>query len=161
MKSFKYYLSIVLLAFSLASCKDNVQSSIPDFPVYLQLNLTAEFSTFKNSSGQFLVFEKPRTANERVGFGGIILCSGISLDDSGNSQYFAFDMACPYEAKTSIKVHPDSTGLPYVICEKCGSVFDVGLGYGNPLSGPAKDISKEFLKHYRTTIYGDRLTVER
>jgi len=139
------------------SCKDNIQSSIPDYPVYLQLNLTAKYPTFKNSSGQFLSFEKVITTNDRIGFGGIVVCTGISLDDYGGTQYYAFDMACPYEVKNTAKVHPDKTGLPQLVCDKCGSVFDITFGSGHPLSGPAK----EYLKKYRTSLSGDILFVNR
>lgn len=153
----RYCLLIALLSIPFVGCKDNNRSSIPDYPIYLQLNLTAQYSTFKNSSGQFLSFEKGVTTNERIGFGGVIVCTGITLDDYGGTQYYAFDMACPYEVKNTVKVHPDSEGLPHLICDKCGSVFDISFGYGNPLSGPAK----EFLKKYRTSLSGDVLYVNR
>jgi len=151
----KYYILLTVLAFSFAGCKDNVQSSIPDFPVSLRLDLTSTYPTFKNSVNQFLTFKTPINATDRIGYAGIIVCTGISLDDAGNSQYYAFDMACPYEAKNTIRVYPDTTGLPQVICEKCGSVFDTSFGYGNPISGPAK----EFLKSYRTSLSGDNLYI--
>ena len=142
-----------------AGCKDNVQSPIPNYPVYLELNLTSTYPTFKNSSGQFISSEKGIiiTANDRIGFGGVVVCTGITFDDSNNTQYYAFDMACPYEVKNTIKVYPDTTGLPYLVCEKCGSVFDVGFGSGNPISGPAKD----FLKRYKTSLSGDVLYITR
>ena len=156
-KSLRYCLSTIFLTIFVVSCKDNIQSSIPDYPVYLQLNLTAQYPTFKNSPGQFLTFEKGITSNDRIGFGGIVVCTGITLDDYGGTQYYAFDMACPYEVKSTVKLHPDTQGLPHLICDKCGSVFDISFGYGNPLSGPAK----EFLKKYRTSLSGDVLYVDR
>lgn len=152
-----YYLLIVLLSIPIVSCKDNVQSSIPDYPVYLQLNLTAQYSTFRNSSGQFLIFEKGITTYDRIGFGGVVVCTGITLDDNNETQYYAFDMACPYELKNTVKVHPDKTGLPQLVCDKCGSVFDITFGSGHPLSGP----TKEYLKKYRTSLSGDVLYVNR
>jgi len=152
-----YCLLIALLSIPIVACKDNVQSSIPDYPVYLQLNLTAQYPTFKNSQGKFLTFEKGVTTNDRIGFGGIVVCTGITLDDYSGTQYYAFDMACPYELKNTVKVHPDSGRLPYLVCDKCGSVFDITFGSGNPLSGPAK----EFLKKYRTSLSGDVLYVNR
>ena len=157
--SLKYCLFTTVLAIILASCNDNIRSSIPDYPIYLHLDLTAQYSTFKNSTGQFISTEKGiiLTANDRIGFGGVVVCTAITLDDYGNTQYYAFDMACPYEVKNTIKVYPDITGLPYLVCEKCGSVFDVGFGNGNPLSGP----SKEFLKRYKTSLSGDYLDVTR
>jgi nitrite reductase/ring-hydroxylating ferredoxin subunit len=142
----------------MAGCDDSVKSSIPDFPVSLELNLTSTYPTFKNSVNQFLIFKEPILVTDHVGYGGIIVCTGLSFDDSGNTQYFAFDMSCPYEALNSVRVYPDyTTFLPHVICEKCGSVFDVSFGYGNPISGPAK----EYLKRYRTSLSGDVLYITR
>lgn len=137
------------------SCNDNYVSSIPNSPVNLQLNLTSTYSTFKNSVNQYLLFEKRINAYDAIGYGGILVCSGIGLDDSGNSQYYAFDMACPYEVDKDIKVYPDKDGLGKVVCEKCGSVYDVGYGFGNPVSGPAKEI----LKRYKTSLSGDNLFI--
>ena len=151
----KYLLLTILVGTSTTGCYDNVQSSIPDLPVSLQLNLTTTYPTFKNSSNQYLLFEKRYLETDRIGYGGILVCTGVALDDYGNSTYFAFDMACPYEADKDVKVYPDENSLGKVVCEKCGSVFDVGYGFGNPLSGPAK----ETLKKYRTTISGDYLIV--
>lgn len=159
MKSLRTYFFCAFLAFSFASCKDNIQSSIPDFPVYLELHLTSTYPTFKNSNNEFLQFKTRENLPESnyIGYGGIIVCTGIGFDDSGNSMYYAFDMACPYEAKNTVRVYPEKTGLPQVVCEKCGSVYDISFGNGNPLSGPAK----EFLKRYRTSLSGDILYVVR
>ncbi len=155
----KLSLFFVFLTIPFVGCNDTMYSSIPDFPVYIELKLTAQYPTFKNSLGQFLTTEKNIfiTSNERSGFGGVVVCTGIMPDEFGKTQYFAFDMACPYETKKDIKVRPDTTGLPYLICEKCGSVYDVGFGNGNPLSGPAK----EYLKKYNATSSGDVLYINR
>lgn len=139
------------------SCDDNYYSSIPNVPVSLQLNLTAEYPTFKNSSNQFLLFETGKLAYDRVGYGGILVYSGLSFDDSGNTIYYAFDMACPYEANRTTKVYPKEDSLGEVVCEKCGSVYDIGFGFGNPTSGP----SKEPLKKYHTSVSGDMLYISR
>lgn len=152
----KCYILVVFLAFSLASCNDNVQSTIPNYPVRLNLELTAQYPNFKNSFGQFLYFTAPVKQGEAVGYGGIIIFSGN--DDNGNTIYYAYDMACPFEAKNNIRVYPDSTGFSQVVCEKCGSVFGVDYGSGYPVSGPAKE-AKEFLKQYRTSLSGDNLYI--
>ncbi len=155
--SFKYYLLSFLLTFLCVSCDDNYYSSIPNVPVSLQLNLTAEYPTFKNSSNQFLLFETAELAYDRVGYGGILVYSGLSLDDSGNTIYYAFDMSCPYEANRTTKVYPKEDGFGEVVCEKCGSVYDIGFGFGNPTSGP----SEEPLKKYHTSVSNDVLYITR
>lgn len=150
MKSlFKYFLSIALLALCFASCNDNVQSSIPDYPVNLQLNLTSTYPTFRNSYNKSLIFLKGVSITDRVGFGGILVYTGF------DGTYYAFDMACPYEAKSTIRVYPNDIGQ--AICEKCGSVFSLGYGIGDPQSGPAK----ETLKRYQASLSGDILYITR
>jgi len=102
-----------------------------------------------------LLFEKRIYETDRIGFGGIIIYSGI--DDSGNTGYYAFDMACPYEAQSNVRVYPVKESLGQVKCDKCGSVYDVSFGFGNPVSGP----STEILKPYKTTLTNDVLYVYR
>ena len=139
----------LLLAFQFVSCDDSIQSSIPDYPVILDLNLTSTYATFKNSVNEFIVYDKRINEVDRIGFGGIIVYSGFDLN------YYAFDMACPYEAKRTILVHPDTTGLPQVICKTCGSIYDVSNGFGNPTSGPANEV----LKRYKTNMSVDILYI--
>lgn len=145
----KYYLIIMILALILASCNDNIQSSIPDFPVYMELNLTTTYPTFKNSYLKSMSFTKGVTVTDRIGFSGILVCTGF------DGEYSAFDMCCPYEAKQNTRVHPNNIGQ--AICDSCGTVFDIGYGNGNPLSGKAK----EYLKKYKASLSGDVLYITR
>jgi hypothetical protein len=143
----KYYLIISILALSFAGCNDNVISSIPDFPVYMQLNLTSTYPTFRNSVNKYLIFEKGVFVTDRTGFGGILVYTGF------DGEYYAFDLSCPYEAKQDIRVIPN--GIGQAVCEGCGSVFDLGYGIGNPSSGKAK----EALKRYKAVLSGDILLI--
>ena len=143
----KYYLLCFLLPLFLVSCNDNVISSIPDYPVYLDLSLTTTYPTFRNSFNQYLVFKKAVLVTDRIGYGGILVYSGFD----GN--YYAFDLSCPYEAKQNILVVPN--GIGQAICQGCGSVFDISYGIGNPISGKAK----QALKRYKTSLSGDVLYV--
>ena len=140
-------LSLLVVLIS-GSCDENYVSSIPSMPVSLKLDLSGKYNTFRNSSNVFLLFETPVYAADRVGFGGILVYSGVSLDDNANSVYYAFDMACTHEAKQDAKVYPIEGELGKVKCSKCGSVFDVSLGFGSPVSGPAKEI----LRKYKVTV---------
>jgi nitrite reductase/ring-hydroxylating ferredoxin subunit len=143
----KYYLLCLLLPLFLVNCNDNVISSIPDYPVYLDLSLTTTYPTFRNSFNQYLVFKKAVLVTDRIGYGGILVYSGFD----GN--YYAFDLSCPYEAKQNILVVPN--GIGQAICQGCGSVFDISYGIGNPISGKAK----QALKRYKTSLSGDVLYV--
>ena len=146
-----------LLFLILQGCEGPYISPIPDYPVSLNLNLTANYPTFRNSVGQQLVFTKPIKATDLIGFGGILVCTGIMLDDYGNTQYFAFDLACPHEVKQTVRVAtlPDRPGE--VKCPECGTVYSVGFGFGEPVSGP----SKHPLKRYKTLLQNDNLLIYR
>ncbi len=150
----KTYLLLFVATF-LCGCDDSYVSSIPSYPVSLQLYLTSTYPNFKYSTNQFLLFEKRINETDRIGYGGILVCSGVDFDDSGNTIYYAFDMACPYEAKKDVRVYPVKDGLGQVKCEKCGSVYNVGYGRGDPASGPATEI----LKQYKTSLSGDVLYI--
>ena len=67
-----------------SGCDDNNDSPIPLYPVSLKLNLTSTYPTFKNSIHQFLLFEKRINVNDMIGYGGILVFSGID-PDSGNT----------------------------------------------------------------------------
>ncbi len=148
MKKISLYIFVVLSVF-FTGCDDTYISSIPDYPVNMQLNLTTTYPTFKNSYNQFLTFEKRILEMDRIGFGGIIVNTGF------DGSYYAWDMACPYEAKKTIKVRPNDLGQ--AVCDSCKSVYDIGFGVGNPASGPAKEV----LKKYRTSLSGDVLYIYR
>jgi len=143
----RYLFYFVTLIVILSGCDDNYISSIPDYPVRLQLNLTSTYPTFRDNPNSFLIFDKPVQATDRIGFGGVLAYVGFD----GN--YYAFDLACPYEAKQSIKVAPNDLGQ--VVCETCGTVYDISYGIGNPVEGP----SKEILKRYKTSMQGDVLYI--
>lgn len=145
-----------------SGCDDNYVSPIPLYPVSLKLNLTSTYPTFKNSIHQFLLFEKRINVNDMIGYGGILVFSGID-PDSGNTIYYAFDMACPYEVKRDVRVYPIKDGLGQVKCEKCGSVYNVfsGSGYPEPNSGPAAGPDVKKLRRYNTSISNDVLFIYR
>jgi len=146
-----------LLFLIFQGCEGPYISPVPDYPVSLNLNLTANYPIFKNSVGQQLVFTKPIQATDLIGYGGILVCTGIMLDSYGNTQYFAFDLACPHEVKTTVRVAPLPDRLGEVKCPECGTVYNVGYGFGEPVSGP----SKHPLKRYKTQLQNDFLYIYR
>jgi nitrite reductase/ring-hydroxylating ferredoxin subunit len=148
-----FVLSGLLVGFLLVGCNDTYVSSIPDFPVSLELNLTARYPTFRNSVNKSMTFIKGTTPgisdSEYTGYGGILVYTGF------DGQYYAFDMSCPYEHKQKILVHPNDIGQ--AICDSCKTVFDIGYGIGNPSSGKAK----ETLRRYKANLTGDILYITR
>ena len=136
----------------LMGCEGNYVSSIPDYPVFLDidLRLAPYNTTLKNNNNSYVLFEKPRMGKEltdRIGYGGIIVYVNFE------GEYCAFDLSCPHEALQSVKVKPN--GLGQLVCDSCNSVYDISFGVGHPIEGP----SKEGLKRYKTSLQGDLLRV--
>ncbi len=146
-----------MLSGFLTACYDNYVSSVPAMPVSLKIDISGQYNTFKNSTNEFLLFEKPVYEADRVGFAGIFVYSGVNFDDNGNSVYYAFDMTCTHELTRDAKVYPVVGDFGKVKCAKCGTVYDVSLGFGNPVSGQ----SKEILRKYKVTVTETSLYVYR
>lgn len=147
------YCSAIIAVLGCVSCNDNTISSIPDFPVYMSLDLNTTYPNLKENPNEYQLFEKKRIVTDRIGFGGILVYCSFNND----FEYYAFDMACPYEAKRDIRVYPNDN-IGQVVCEKCGSVYDVSMNFGNPISGPANE-SKKILKRYRAALTGNNILV--
>jgi len=131
-------------------CDDNRRSPIPDYPVYLELDFLGEYSTFKGSKGESHTFITPVKAEDRLGYGGILVCTNYLGD------YCAFDLACPYEAKRDIRVRP-TDGL-VAVCDSCGSQFDL---WETTMGAPTKGPSKYPLKKYKVSVSDSKLIVYR
>ena len=76
-----------------------------------------------------------------TGFGGLL----VGMDALSNAR--AFDLACPVEARQNVRVYIDVEHM-VARCPECGSEYDVYSGYGNPVSGPAKEDGYN-LRRYR------------
>ncbi|MFA6999361.1 MAG: hypothetical protein WC198_09400 [Victivallaceae bacterium] len=142
----------------ISGCEDNYISSIPNYPVSLELNLTASYPTFKDNPYQFLVFEKPRYDYEYLGYGGILVVCGFGSDRP--YEYYAYDLACPHEADAKIKVTPNSNGQ--AVCNTCGSVYDIVNGFGIPIDdSPAREPLKRYKTYLDSKPTGDYLYITR
>ena len=66
------------------------------------------------------------TANSYSGFGGVLLACGL------NNELLAYDMACPIECQSNVRIEVDEeAGI--AVCRKCGSTYDASTVTGNPL----------------------------
>ena len=129
-------------------CENDIyRSSIPDVSVHLELNLVSQYPLFANSVNEYLLFTEPRYATDRIGFGGVIVYTTFE------GKYSAFDLACPVEAKRDTRVEPDGSGM--LTCNSCGEVYDITFGLGYPTKG----VSREPLKMYKTSLYGNKLLI--
>ncbi|MDR2041324.1 MAG: (2Fe-2S)-binding protein [Tannerella sp.] len=141
-----YLVFLLLLCFSCIKTED----PIGNFRVYLRLDL------YLNDRDQIL--RTPGTSQtytskdinpniQRVGFGGVLVVH--AADD----RFYAFDLACPYEASRSVRVAPDANTI-YAVCPKCGTKYDIAFGTGAP-----NGVSRFYLKRYNVNENGLQLTI--
>lgn len=136
---------ILALALVHNGCDTSYVSSIPSLPVNIKLDLNGKYANMRNPN-QFLLYDKRIEDADRIGFGGVIIYASANYDEYSRVIHYAYDMACPVEISTTARVFPIVTGfIGQAKCEKCGSVYDLSQGFGNPISGP----SKEILRRYR------------
>ena len=149
MKRLKIYAALALLLVLAVSCDENTvyKSSVPSFPVYLQLNIAAEYPHFvPTNTSAYLTFTTPRYPTDALGYGGILIYIGL------DAAYHAYDMACPVCLKRDQPVEVDGI---YARCPLCGEEYDLSYGLAVPTHG----ISHEALRQYTVTADPTHLTV--
>ncbi len=119
-------------------------SSIPDYPVNLDLNIAVEYPHFvPNNLMQTMIFTQPRLMTDRMGYGGLIVTTGM------DAQYHAYDLACPKECRRDVQVEIDGI---YADCPKCGEKYEICYGIGNPTQGISREPLKRYTTHYSNGI---------
>ena len=144
----------------LSSCENTSwQSSVPMYPVHVEINTETVFVDFLpgsyntyiivNEKGYFEngVRKLPVTVQDAWGYGGIL--AYVSMVG-----YVAFDLACPYCAGRGSKSPCEIDGI-YAVCPHCGEMYDVGSGYAMPQKG----ICKEALRPMSVTQAGGKLII--
>lgn len=143
MKRFIFFL-LALLSFS---CTKIIESSVPNFPVYFHVDLRFEDKELVGVYN-YKTFTKIRQNGEAIGYGGLLLFCGV------DGRYYAFDLSCPHEASKTVRVVPDDNGQAK--CPKCGSIFDLSYGVGQPIEG----VAETTLRRYNVSQYGQELLVQ-
>jgi nitrite reductase/ring-hydroxylating ferredoxin subunit len=115
-------------------------------PVSMQLNLVGADVALQ-SLGAYKTYTKVSTGLEALGFGGILVIH--AYDDS----YYAFDLACPYEVQSTVRVEVQSDLSAK--CPQCGSRYRIIDGTGWRIEGP----SEEKLKQYHVYPSGNYLYI--
>ncbi|MDR1600895.1 MAG: (2Fe-2S)-binding protein [Tannerella sp.] len=139
---------ILLLCLFMTGCAEQ-ENPIPNYPVYLALDLTAyRDRDLRNVPGSKAYTLKDININiERIGFGGVLVVHAT------DGRFYAFDLACPHEVSRSTLVEADENTLN-AVCPKCGTKYDIAFGSGAP-----NGIGKNYLKRYIVVEAGTHLTV--
>jgi hypothetical protein len=137
---------LTALIVSLSACERIDFERIPASNVRLSFDTSAEWQmygtpgaldhkNFINSGTTRVPANFPWTALTYTGFGGILLVGDIS------GAPYAYDLACPVEIKSDVRIKIDEDALE-AYCPTCGSRFAVFTNYGSPLSGEAKRLKR-------------------
>ncbi|MDL2256866.1 hypothetical protein LJC06_01515 [Bacteroidales bacterium OttesenSCG-928-I14] len=151
----KIFILVLLVCLSL-SCDEQDYQVVPLMDVRMTLDLAYQDADL-NAVFAYKTFTQRRAENDRIGYGGLLIIHGVGAEAIN---LYAFDLTCPVEiaqgddeetGKTSelVRVVPNDEGEAR--CPKCGTVYNISGGIGNPNSG-----SKIGLRRYRVTPRGDR-----
>lgn len=91
-----------------------------------------DFRKFIKTSTLKIPADFPYTGSTYTGYGGVLLVG----DMFGQPQ--AYDLSCPVEVKPDIRIEVDMDAAN-AHCPVCGSTYDIFMGIGHPISGPAAD----------------------
>lgn len=97
----------------------------------------------------------PYSQQSATGYGGVLLISGMDPFTTATDLPLAYDLSCPVEVKPDIRVEIEGD-LYEAVCPVCGSHYDVTMGGGAPLSGPAATGDYRYgLRRYRCIPSGN------
>lgn len=156
--------SAALMPLLFCGCDNVIDNRIPAYPVTINLGDIGMWNSYGVSGfGLYRYFIKnqspagfPYTEATYTGFGGVLLVGGMDPYTGDTNVPLAYDMACPVEVDPKVRVYIDDATFN-AVCEKCGSVYDVTMAGGAPVSGPAAAPTNRFrLQNYRVlgTVYG-------
>ncbi len=131
----------------LVSCSEE-ESTIPSLPVSLILDLRNEDKELRNTPS-YKTYTTQTVNHRLLGYAGVLVIH------AHEDNYYAFDLSCPYEAKTNVKVEVDENHI-YAVCPQCGTKYDISAGVGSP-----NGVGRSYLRRYLVTITsgGDILNV--
>ena len=115
-------------------------------PVARRLDLTFNDKALRTvpSAATYTHYSHPISSAYRAfGFGGVLVVHGV------DAEFYAFDLSCPYENRSSVRVEPDSD-IIYAVCPQCGTKYLINDGSGVPVEG----VGRHGLKPYRTESDG-------
>ncbi len=146
--------AVCAVLIAVAACDNLDDTRVPAMPVHLVFQSVADWNAwgpggavesrrFIMSDTERVPSDYPYTALDRTGFGGLLVLQDV------NGQTLVYDLSCPVECKTTVRVKVDVANLT-AECPQCHSTYDVFSLYGHPLSGPAAKHGYG-LRRYRAT----------
>lgn len=138
--------AVCVSLFPLQGCHSVDDDRIPTFAVSINLGDAATWNTYGVAGygmhRRFILSQGlrepsgfPYSQQSATGFGGVLLISGMDPFTTATDSPLAYDLSCPMEVKSSVRVEIESERYE-AVCPVCGSRFDVAMGGGAPISGP-------------------------
>ena len=127
-------------------CTKMDDDRIPSMPVSINLADSGLWNVYGVSGiGVWNIFVRelqlPKgftyTGTTYTGFGGVLLIGGMDPFSGDTNVPLAYDLACPVECRRDVRVYIDSGARMEAVCPECGSHYDVVMGAGASVSGPA------------------------
>ena len=135
----------VICMVGLASCGSDNPGRFPAMPVAINLADPGLWNTYGVTAlGQTRLFEKSMhqpsgfayTDATYTGLGGVLIICGIDGLSGQTGVPLAYDLSCPVECRTDIRVVVDPDTFE-AVCPKCGSRYNVYDAGGATISGQA------------------------
>lgn len=134
-------------AIFLAGCHTVDDDRIPTYAVNINISDIGSWNTYGvsgfGSSRRFILSSSlrepsgfPYSQQSATGYGGVLLINGMDPFTATTDTPLAYDLSCPVEVKPEVRVEIEGD-LYEAVCPVCGSHYDVTMGGGSPLSGPA------------------------
>lgn len=131
-----------LLVLWICGCSKLEESPVPNWRVYINIDLRFQDRDLVGSLHHKSI-TSPRTANEYIGYSGVLVICGFDTTNGGTT-YYAYDLCCPNELKRNTRIEVnDETAT--AICPSCGAEFEIAYGAGNPVN----NISRYPLRCYQ------------
>lgn len=133
--------ALLVIAVLVGACQSLDDDRIPPCPVNLAFTTQANWNIYgvtgamdykKFIRDQRIPSNFPYAANSYTGFAGILLVANTL------GEPMAYDLACPVERMSSVRIDVDPKSF-LAECPQCHSKYDVFSLPGHPVSGPAAD----------------------
>lgn len=152
--------TVSLLTATTTGCHTVDDERIPNFAVSINIADAGMWNTYGvagyGMNRRFILSKDlrvpsgfPYSQQSATGFGGVLLIGGMDPFTTTTNLPLAYDLACPVEMKSDVRVEIEGE-LYEAVCPECGSHYDVTMAGGAPISGPAATGSKKYgLRRYQ------------
>lgn len=159
-------ISAIIAVLALTACRGVDNQRIPAMPVNISLSDAGVWNIYGVSGfginrnfiltkGMRVPAGFPYNEASATGFGGVLLIGGMDPFAVTVESPMAYDLACPVERNPDIRVVIDNDTY-IAVCPECHSTYDVTMGGGAPLSGPAATGKYKYgLKQYNCVYSGN------